>query len=77
MVRWFVLLRHTHRPQMRPYPICTSRRGNARHLWGGGRVAPGGWLPVSGIKMRSLGGVVFCSKLEDYTPDCVKNAAEK
>ena len=25
--RRFVLLRHTHRPQRRPYPICTSRSG--------------------------------------------------
>jgi len=24
--RRFVLLRHTHRPQRRPYPICTSRK---------------------------------------------------
>jgi len=32
----FVLLRHTHRPQRRPYPICTSRRGNVRHRCGGG-----------------------------------------
>ena len=26
--RRFVYLRHTHRPQRRPYPICTSRSGN-------------------------------------------------
>jgi len=25
--RWFVLLRHTHRPLWRPYLICTSRSG--------------------------------------------------
>ena len=29
--RWFVLLRHTYRPQRRPYPVCTSRSGNVRH----------------------------------------------
>ena len=28
--RRFVLLRHTHRPQGRPYLICTSRSGNVR-----------------------------------------------
>jgi len=27
----FVLLRHTHRPPMEPYPVCTSRSGNVRH----------------------------------------------
>ena len=32
--RWFVL-RHTHRPQRRPYPICTSRSGNSQHRCGG------------------------------------------
>ena len=34
--RRFVLLRHTHRPQRRPYPICTSRSRNVRHRCGGG-----------------------------------------
>ena len=34
--RRFVLLPHTHRPQRRPYPICTSRSGNVRHRCGGG-----------------------------------------
>ena len=29
--RRFVLLRHTHRPQRRPYPVCTSRIGNVRY----------------------------------------------
>jgi len=33
--RRFILLRHTHRPQRRPYPICTSRNGNVRHRCGG------------------------------------------
>ena len=33
--RRFVLLRHTHKPQRRPHPICTSRSGNVRHRWGG------------------------------------------
>jgi len=31
-----VPLRHTHRPQRRPYPICTSRNGNVPHRCGGG-----------------------------------------
>jgi len=35
-IRWqhgrrFVLLRHTHRPQRKPYPICVNRSGNVRH----------------------------------------------
>ena len=34
--RRFVLLRHTHSPQRRPYPICTSRNRNVRHQCGGG-----------------------------------------
>ena len=34
--RRFVLLRHTHRPQRRPYPICTSRSRNFQHWCGGG-----------------------------------------
>jgi len=38
--RRFVLLRHTHRLQRRPYPICTSRRGNVRHRCGGGWAGP-------------------------------------
>ena len=32
--RRFVLLRHTHRPQMRPCTICTSRSWNVRHRYG-------------------------------------------
>jgi len=34
------VLRHTHRPQRRPYPICTSRSGNVWHRWGGGWAGP-------------------------------------
>ena len=34
--RRFVLLRNTHRPQRRTYPICTSRSGNVRHRCTGG-----------------------------------------
>ena len=34
--RRFVLLRHTHRSQRRPYPICTSRNGKVRHRYGSG-----------------------------------------
>jgi len=29
--QWFVLLRHTHSPQRKPYPICTSRSRNVGH----------------------------------------------
>jgi len=36
----FVLLRHTHRPQRRPYRICTSRSGNVRPWCGGGWAGP-------------------------------------
>jgi len=36
LCRRFVLLRHTHRPQRRPYPICTSMSGNVPHQCGGG-----------------------------------------
>ena len=35
-VRRFVLVRHTHRPQRMPYPICTRRNGNVWHRCGGG-----------------------------------------
>ena len=38
--RRFVLLRHTRRPQRRPYPIRTSRSGNVRHGCGGGWTGP-------------------------------------
>jgi len=60
--RRFVLLRHTHRPQRRPYSICASRNGNVRHRcggdWAGPRLFLGGErVPVSGMKMRSLVGL--------------------
>ena len=35
-----LLLRHTHRPQRRPYPICTGRSGNVRHRCGGNWAGP-------------------------------------
>ena len=38
--RRFVLLRHTHTPQRRPYPICATRSGNFRHRCGGGLAGP-------------------------------------
>ena len=34
------VLHHTHRPQMRPYPIWTARSGNVRHRCGGGWAGP-------------------------------------
>ena len=34
------VLRQTHRPQRRPYPICTGRSGNVWHQCGGGWVGP-------------------------------------
>ena len=37
--RRFVLC-HTHRPQTRPYPICTGRSGNVRNRCGGGWAGP-------------------------------------
>jgi len=44
--QWFVLLHHTHRPQRKPYPICTSRSGNAWYRCRGGLVSP--WLFLGG-----------------------------
>ena len=38
--RRFVLLHHTHRPQRRSYPVCTSRSGNVRHRCGGSQAGP-------------------------------------
>ena len=52
--RRLILLRHTHRPQRRPYPICTTRNGNARHQFLEGSLRG---VPVSGMKMRSLLGL--------------------
>jgi len=34
--RLFVLMRHAHRQQSKPYPICTSRSRNVRHHCRGG-----------------------------------------
>ena len=34
------VLRHNHRPQRRPCPICTDRSGNVRHRCGGGWAGP-------------------------------------
>jgi len=50
----FVLLRHTHRPQRRPHPICTSRSGNLRHRCGGGQAGLGNFL---GGSFRGRAGV--------------------
>ena len=52
-----VLLRHTHRPQRRPYPICTGRSGNVRHRCGGGYAGPRFFL-------RRSFGVGACRCLE-------------
>ena len=38
--RRLVLLRHTHRLQRRPYPICTNTIRNVRHRRGGGWAEP-------------------------------------
>jgi len=59
------VLRHTHRPQRRLYPIYTGRSGNVQHQcggsWAGPRLFLGGsfWecVPVSGIKVQSLVGL--------------------
>jgi len=32
----FDMLRHTHKPQKRPYSICVNRSENVWHQWGGG-----------------------------------------
>jgi len=63
----FVILRHTHRLQNEPYPICASRSWNITHLIHRqlsrnhpvlGRAIPWGGVLVLEIKVRSLGGVV-------------------
>jgi len=36
MFHGLILLRHTHRPQRKPYPIWLSRSENVRHRCGGG-----------------------------------------
>ena len=57
------VLRHTHRPQRRPCPICTSRSGNvlkgrlSRTHTVLGRVVSEGSVPVSEMKVRSLVGL--------------------
>ena len=73
------VLRHTHRPQRRTYPICTSRSGNVRHRCGGGWAEPrlflGGsfrwWVPVPGIKMLSLVGLSVHSAFHWWSAHCV------
>ena len=60
--RQFVLLRHTHRPQKGPYPICASRSGKRSTLvrkrlyrtQALGRAIPWGWVLMSGMEVRSL-----------------------
>ena len=37
---WFILLRHTHRPQRRPYPICSLQAGAETSETGAEAVAP-------------------------------------
>jgi len=64
--RRFILLRHTHRPQRRSYPICTSRSVNVRHRCRGGWARTrlflaepcqeGGWR-VGDESTRSLVGI--------------------
>ena len=75
----FVLLRHTHRPQRRLYSICTSSSRNVRHQCEGGlsrtqavfgRVIPGGWVPVSGMQMRSLVGLSAHSAFHWWSAQC-------
>ena len=77
--RRFVLLRHTHRPQRRPYLICVKqerkrptpvRKRLSRTQALLGRVIPGGWVPVSATKMRSLVGLwAWCRHTKN---DCFK-----
>ena len=44
------VLRQTHRPQRRPYPICTGRSRNVRHRCGGGWAGPRLFLLCGGHK---------------------------
>ena len=46
----FVLLRHTHRPQRRPYPICTNRSGHVQHWCGSAKPDP--WCSWKGHSER-------------------------
>ena len=48
-------LRHTHRPQRRPFPVCTSKSGNVQHWCGGGW---GGHRLILGGHSGSVGGGV-------------------
>jgi len=62
--RRFVHLRHTHRPQRKPYPICTVQAEAETSDTGAQAVKSDpscsreghsrGWVAVLGIKMRSL-----------------------
>jgi len=69
--RRFVLLRHTHKPQRRPYPICTSRNENARHRCGGGYAGTRLFL---GGSFRWVGACVGDENAEpcvDVRPPCI------
>jgi len=54
----FVLLCHTHTPQRRPNPICTSRSGNVWHRcggdWAGTRLFLGGSFREGGCRCQEL-----------------------
>jgi len=58
----FVLLRHTHRPQRRPYSICTSRSGNVWHWCGGGWAWP--TLFLTGLFQGGVGASVGDESME-------------
>ena len=61
------VLRHTHKPQRRSYPICTRSRTQAVL----GRVTPGGVGAVSGMKMRSLVGLSVHSAFHWWSSHCI------
>jgi len=81
--RPFVLLRHTHRSQPictsrshahlykqdQKRPTLVRRRLSRTHSVNG-RVIPGWWVPVSGIKMRNLVGISAHSTFHWWSAHC-------
>ena len=55
----FGLLRHTHKPQKRPYPICANRSRNVRHPCGGDWVEPTLSVAHTGILFRGVNYLMF------------------
>ena len=55
----FGLLCHTHKPQKRPYPICTNRSGNVQHTCGGDRVEPTLSVAHTGMLFSGVNCLIF------------------